>query len=124
MMRLFATVLLLSVSVLAQSQAHVVSPEELRREVRSATAQRQENAETLRSFLNSDTARDAMGKTKLDAGKIDRALASLSDAELARLAAKSTAIQNDFAAGRLTNTQVTYIILGAILIIVIAILAS
>jgi hypothetical protein len=126
-MRLIATgvlVAVLGVPVLGQAQVHVVSPEELRQDVRSAAAKRQENAAKLRTFLSSEMARDAIGKAKLDAGRIDRAIASLSDAEVARLAAKSDQIRNDFAAGRLTNTQITYIILGAILIIVIAILAS
>ncbi len=103
------------------AQEHVVSPSELRKDVREVSKSRQANASRLRRFLGSDVARDAVGAAKLDSGRIDRAIAALSDEELARLASKSQQIENDFAAGRLTTSQVTYIILGAILIIVIAI---
>lgn len=113
----------LAVPAVMPAQEHVVSPSELRRDVREASKSRQENASRLRRFLGSDTARNAVGAAKLDAGRIDRAIAALSDEELARLASKSQQIENDFAAGRLTSSQVTYIILGAILIIVIAIVA-
>ncbi|HWR53243.1 MAG TPA: hypothetical protein VN428_19210 [Bryobacteraceae bacterium] len=105
------------------AQDHVVSPSELRKDVHEASKSRQENASRLRRFLGSDTARNAVGAAKLDAGRIERAIAALSDEELARLASKSQQLENDFAAGRLTSSQITYIILGAILIIIVAIVA-
>lgn len=114
----------LGMPVMLPAQTQVVSPSDLRKDVREASKSRQENASRLRRFLGSDMARNAVGVAKLDAGRIDKAIAAMSDEELARLTAKSQAIENDFAAGRLTNAQITYIILGAILIIVIAILAS
>jgi hypothetical protein len=92
--------------------------------LKSATAARQANAGRLEKFLSSEAARSAMSSAKLDAAKVSKAVAFLSDQELARLAAQADRIDNDIAAGRLTTTQVTYIILGAILIIVIAIVAS
>ncbi len=114
---------LLMVPGLLPAQQHVVSPNDLRSEVRAAGAARERNAETVRTFLNSEMAREAVGKAGLTSGKIDKAVAALSDAELASLAARSEKLQSDFAAG-LTNTQITYIILGTILIIVVAILAG
>lgn len=100
---------------------HVVSPAELRKELKSAATARQANVARLERFLASDAARKAMASTKLDAAKVSQAVALLSDQEIARLAAQADRIDNDIAAGRLTNTQVTYIIFGAILIIVLAI---
>lgn len=111
----------LAMPVAMPAQEQVVSPSELRKDVREASKSRQENASRLRRFLGSDIARNAVGAAKADPSRIDRAIAALSDDELARLALKSQQIENDFAAGRLTTTQVTYIILGAILIIVLAI---
>ncbi|MGE5488636.1 MAG: hypothetical protein ACM3ZB_12540 [bacterium] len=124
-MRKFLAVLVSAfvLPALLAAQQHVVSPGELRSDVQAAGAARQRNAEKVRSFLKSGTAQEALSKARLNAGKIDTAIASLSDEELASLAAKSEKIQNDFAAGRLTNSQVTYIILGTILIVVVAILA-
>ncbi len=114
---------LLALPLVLPAQEHVVAPTELRKEVRDASVKRTENAAKLRDFLNSDVARDAVRGARLNPVKIDKAIASLSDQELATLAAKSSDIRNDFAAGRLTSSQVTYIILGAILIIVVAIVA-
>lgn len=115
--------LALGMPVMMPAQNQVVSPSELRKDVREASKARQENATRLRKFLGSDMARNAVGAAKLDSARIDKAISAMSDEELARLASKSQQIEEDFAAGRLTNTQITYIILGAILIIVIAILA-
>lgn len=124
-MRRFLAVLVSAfvLPALLAAQQHVVSPGELRSDAQTAGAARQRNAEKVRSFLKSGTAQEAVSKAGLTAGKIDAAVASLSDEELSSLAAKSDKIQSDFAAGRLTTSQVTYIILGAILIIVVAILA-
>ncbi len=116
------TILLICPAVLPAAD-HVVSPAELRAEVRDAARARERNAAKLRGFLGSEAARTAMARAELNAAKVDRAIASLSDQELARLAARADSIEKDFAAGRLTNSQVTYIILGAILIIVVAIVA-
>jgi hypothetical protein len=116
--------LALGMPVMMPAQDQVVSPSELRKDVREASKARQEHASRLRKFLGSDVARNAVGAAKLDSARIDKAISAMSDEELARLASKSQQIEEDFAAGRLTNTQITYIILGAILIIVIAILAS
>ncbi len=102
---------------------HVVPPQDLRREIRNASRARRENAERLRTFLHSDLARPALAAANLTAKKADTAITLLSDEELSRLAAQADRLSDDFAAGRLTNAQVTYIILGAILIIVIAIIA-
>lgn len=102
---------------------HVVPPQDFRTDVRNASRARRENAERLRTFLHSDLARPALAAANLTAKKADKAIALLSDEELSRLASQADRLSNDFAAGRLTNAQITYIILGAILIIVVAIVA-
>ena len=44
--------------------------------------------------------------------------------ELARLANQTRTLQSDFAAGRLTNTHITYIIIAAVAIVLIIALAA
>jgi len=54
---------------------------------------------------------------------VQKAVATLSPDELARLAARTNQIQRDFAAGSLTNEQLTYIVIaiGAAVIVLIAV---
>ena len=59
---------------------------------------------------------------KVDYKKVDQAIATLSPEELARLATRTNQIQKDFAAGALTNQELTYIVIAlatAVLILVI-----
>ncbi|HOQ47231.1 MAG TPA: hypothetical protein PLA43_20135 [Bryobacteraceae bacterium] len=118
-----ALTLLVPVDLLAQN--HVVSSAELRSELRRASAARQRDIATLEKVLASPEGKKALASFKMDAGKVQQALHHLSDQELARLAAQANRVQEDFAAGTLTltNQQVTYIIIGAIIIAVIAIVA-
>ncbi|MGE5571259.1 MAG: hypothetical protein ACM3S5_19670 [Rhodospirillales bacterium] len=118
-----ALTLLVPVDLLAQN--HIVSPAELRSELRRASEARQRDIAKLEKVLASPDGKKALASFKMDAGKVQQALHLLSDEELARLAAQTSRVQEDFAAGALTltNQQVTYIIIGAIIIAVIAIVA-
>jgi hypothetical protein len=61
----------------------------------------------------------------LDYRKVDRAIATLSPDELAQLAAKTNALQKDFAAGALSNQELTYIVIAlATAVIVLLIVAD
>ncbi len=106
------------------AEPHVVSPAELRAEVQSASETRRQNVARLQEFLSSEPARKALETTHTDAAKIRQAVPLLSDAELARLNAQAAKVQSDFAAGELTTTQVTIIIVGAILIAVVIAIAA
>ncbi len=118
-----ALMLLVPVDLLAQD--HIVSRTDFRSELRSAAAARQRDIAKLEKLLLSESGRQALASVKLDAGKVTKALPLLSDHELARLAAQADRAQADFAAGgiSLTNQQVTYIIIGVIVIALVAIIA-
>jgi CHASE3 domain sensor protein len=120
-----AVALTLLVPVDLPAQNHIVSPAELRSELRSAAAARQRDIAKLEKLLLSDGGRQALASMKLDAGEARKALPLLSDQELARLAAQADRAQADFAASgvSLTNQQVTYIIIGVIVIALVAIIA-
>jgi hypothetical protein len=118
-----ALTLLVPVDLLAQN--HIVSQADLRRELREASASRQRDIAKLEKVLLSPDGKKALASFKIDAGKVRNALPLLGDEELARLSSQANRMQADFAAGglSLSNQQVTYIIVGLVIIAVIAIVA-
>jgi hypothetical protein len=121
----FVVVPLIVTSILmsptAYAQGTQVSRDELKQAlVRSANA-RKENLAQVRSFFSSDIAQKAFASARLDSSRIDKAVSALDADELAQLAAQTRQVQNDFAAGALTNQQITYILiaLGTAVIVLI-----
>jgi hypothetical protein len=120
-----AVISALLIPALTVAQAPVVSPSELRRALETAVGARQKNLDDVRSFFASDAARTALKTGKIDYQKVEKAVATLSADELARLAARTNLIQKDFAAGALTNQELTYIVIAlATAVIVILIVAD
>jgi hypothetical protein len=105
-----------------QAQEHVVPPADLHKELLNAQQSRQANLARVDKFFSSEVAKKALSSAKINEQKVEKAASFLSDEELARLAQRSEKIQNDFAAGSLTNEQITYIVIAlatAVLILVI-----
>jgi hypothetical protein len=104
----------------AQSAQHVVSPSDLEKAAVDASQARQKNLETLNSFLSSDKAKQALETTNIDPQQVKKAVAGLSDEELAQLAARAQKAQDDFAAGSIGDRDLLIILVCiAILILVI-----
>ncbi len=106
----------------ALADEHVVTPSDLHQQALAAAKSRQEKIQSVQKFFNSETAQKALKSAGMDTGKLQNAVAQMSDEELAQLAAKTGAAQKDFAAGALTNQQLTYIIIAlatAVLILII-----
>lgn len=107
------------------TQDHIVTAPDLHQAVRSATQSRQDNLAKLDKFFASEPARKALETVKMDPVKVSRSLTLLSDEELANLAARSDQMQRDVAAGSLTNTQITYILIAlATAVIILVIVAA
>ena len=101
-----------------------VSPSELREAVAAAAATRQKNLDDVRSFFSSEPARAALKSGQVDYQKVEKAVATLSPEELARLALRTNQLQKDFAAGALTNQELTYIVIAlgtAVLVLVLVV---
>ena len=81
---------------------------------------RQANEEAVRTLLSSDQAQKALKSADLDYQKVDKAVGQLSDEDLAKLAARSRRAQIDFAAGRISDRDLLWIIVIALGIIVLA----
>ena len=105
----------------AQDHQHVVSLRELSKDAARPAQTRQANEEAVRTLLSSDQGQKALKSAKLDYLKVDKAVGQLSDEDLAKLAERSRQAQADFAAGRISDRDLLWIILIAIGIIVLAV---
>ena len=105
------------------AQAHVVSPADLQKEAVTASQTRQQNLVQVKQFLSSDQAQRALKTAHMDPMQVTTAVASLSDAQLAQLAARSQKAQTDFAAGTLSNRDLLIIIvaIAALILIIVAV---
>ena len=105
------------------AQTHVVSQADIHNELVSATQTRQKNLEKARRLFSSDVAQKALESTQMNPARVNAAVSTLSDAELARLASRSDKLQHDFAAGRLSDRDLLFIVLGiaALILIIVAV---
>lgn len=118
---LLLTIFVLPLSIHAQS--HVVSPTDIHNELVNATKTRQKNLEKAQSIFSSDKAKKALESARMNSEQITGAVSTLSDAELARLASRADKIEQDIAAGALSDRDLLIIILGiaALVLIIVAV---
>jgi len=120
----FALIPALLIPQFVTAQAPSVSPSELRQAITAAAQIRQKNLDAVRSFFTSDAARAAFKVGKLDYQRVDKAISTLSPEELARLSDRTNQIQRDFAAGALTNEQLTYIVIALATAVVVILIVE
>ena len=101
------------------AQTPVVSQADIHKELVTATRTRQKNLEKARRLLSSDAAQKALESAQMNPAQVNAAISTLSDAELARLASRADKIQDDFAAGRLSDRDLLLILLGVVALILI-----
>ena len=112
----------LQTSLLAASQNHVVSPAELQQATTAVARTRQQNIANVQKFFSTEKAEKALKSAHLDPVQVKNAVPSLSNQELARLASRADKAQKDFAAGALTNQQITYILIALATAVIVLIL--
>jgi hypothetical protein len=112
---------LAGIPVRAQDKQHVVSLSDLNKDAARPAQTRQANEEALRTLLSSGTAQKALKSSNLDYQQVDKAVGQLNDEDLARLAERSRRAQSDFAAGRISDRDLLWIIVIALGIIVLAV---
>jgi hypothetical protein len=99
-----------------------VTPAELQRAILNATQTRQRNLEQVRSFFSSDAVRSALKTVNVDPNRLEQKVSTLNSDELTRLASRTQAIQSDFAAGALSNQELTYVVIAiaaAVLVLIV-----
>lgn len=104
----------------AQDQQHVVSLSDLNKDASHPAQTRQANEQAVRTLLSSEQGQKALQSAKLDYQKVDKAVGQLTDEDLAKLAERSRRAQADFAAGRISDRDMLWIIVIALGIIVLA----
>ena len=105
-----------------QAQSQVVQPSELNAAILKASVGRKTQLDQVRSFFSSEPARAALSGTPMTSDRITKVLGSLSAEDLAKLAEKTQKIQADFAAGAMSNQDLTYVVVAlatAVLVLII-----
>ena len=118
---ILVTIFSIPQNLFAQTVQHVVGSSEMQKAVVDASRVRQQNLDTLREFFSSEKAQRALKAAHTDPEQVKKAVASLSDPELAQLASRAQKAQADFAAGHLSDRDLIIILIviaGLILIIV------
>ena len=106
--------------VAAQDKDHVVSLDDLKSDAAKPSQTRQANEADVRHLLQGEAGQQALKQAKVDYAKVDKAISTLSDDDLATVAEKSRQADHDFAAGGLSQTLIIVIVLIVILIVVLS----
>jgi hypothetical protein len=116
-------VFLLPQNAVGQAAQHVVSPSDLQKAVVDASQARQQNLDTLNNFLSTDKAKQAMESARIDPQQVKKAVAGLSDEDLANLAFRAQKAQDDFAAGSIGDRDLLIILvcIAALILIIVAV---
>ena len=112
-----------SESVLGQEKEHVVSTQDLRKDVQKASADRHANEAAIRELLSTEQGQKALKSAGADFAKVNQAVSQLSDEDAARLAAQSRAVQKDIAAGNFSDRDILIVIvcIAALVLIIVAV---
>ncbi len=105
-----------------EKQQHVVTLAELNKQTARPAETRQANEDAVRHLLSSDEGQQALKSANVDYQRVEKAMAQLSDEELAKLADRSRQAESDFAAGLISAKTLAYIILATVVIVVIVVL--
>ncbi len=107
----------------AQNPEHVVSAADMQKAAVDAAKARQQNVDALKQFFSSDKARNAMQASQIDPQQVKSAISTLSDEELAQMAARANHAQQDFAAGRMSDHDLLIILvcIAALILIIVAV---
>jgi hypothetical protein len=120
-----ALMLLVSVpafgSAATPAQDHLVSPQAMQKQMADSASARQKNIETIQNFLSTPVADRAMRDAHYNPEQVKNAVSSLSDQEVASLAARSADAQQKFAAGALTKPELALIVIALVVLIVVII---
>ena len=106
----------------AQPQAqHVISPDELKQDAARPAQRRQADEETVRELLNTPEGQEALRRAKVDYQRVDKAMAEMSDADMAQMGSRAREAKADFAGGAIGSTLLIVVILIIVLAIVLAV---
>jgi len=105
----------------AIAQDHVVSSADVKKDLQAASAERKKQLAQVDGFLATSEAKKALAEAHIDYQQVHAAVQSLSDEDLARVAARADQAQKDFAAGDLSDRDLILIILAVAVIVLIVV---
>ena len=103
-----------------QEKQHVVSLDELKKDATRPAEARQADESAVRNLLSSESGKKALKSASLDLQKVDKIVSQLDDEDLAKLAERSRQAQKDFAAGKLSDRDLLWIILIIVAVLIVA----
>jgi hypothetical protein len=105
------------------AQAHIVTQGDMQAAILAAAQAREKNREKVVSFLSTPKSVKALETARVDIKLVKSAVSSLSDEELAKLAARADKAESDFAAGRISDRDLLWILVGiaALILIIVAV---
>ena len=106
----------------AAASDHVATPDAVQARLEGAAAQRAQDLAAVQDVLATPLAREAASSVGADLGTVRAGVSTLSDAELADLAARASVLQTDPVAG-MDSTMRLLVMIGLILVIIILVLA-
>jgi hypothetical protein len=117
---LFALILTaFSLTPRLSAEDHVVPQTSLHQALMNAARTRRRNIAQVEGFFAAKPVQKALQKSGLNIRQVRSAVPTLNDRELAQLARRTRKVQNDFAAGALSNERLTYIVIAMATAIVV-----
>lgn len=106
-----------------RAQQHVVRTTDIHKELVNATERRTQNRKKVSELFSSKAAEKALKGAGMAPGQVKAAVATLNDAELALLAARSDKLRADFAAGRISDRDliIILVVIAVIILIIVAV---
>ena len=107
----------------AIAQDHVVSSSDVTKDLQATAAHRKEQLAKVDGFLGTTEAKKALAEAHIDYRQVHAAVQTLSDEDLARVAARAEQAQKDFAAGTLSDRDLIIILIAiaALILIIVAV---
>jgi len=121
----FATMLLAAAvtagPMLAQSQAdkHVVSLGELNKDAAGPMQARRANEADIRQLFATVDGQKALKSANVEYAKIDSAVSSMSDEDVARISSRARELNRDFAGGSLTDHDLLVILIVVLIVVIL-----
>lgn len=102
---------------------HVVTSADLQKDLQTAAATRQQELIQVDHFFSSREAQKGLQIAHIDYQQVTKAVSSLNNDDLARIATHTEKAQKDFAAGSLSNRDLLWIVVGiaALILIIVAV---
>lgn len=107
--------------MLAQSETdkHVVSLGELNRDAAGPAEARRANEAEIRHLFATVDGQKALKTANVEYAKIDQAVSSMSDEDVARISSRAREIDRDFSAGNLSDHDLLLILIIALIVIIL-----